>query len=145
MDSLSGNGILSAFPGLMKPISKAALCGCSVVFLGLASCGAVSKVGQNSVAFVQKSTASAGSKVSQWSQLASNAVSPAGIKVVEVREKDLKKQPTGQEQAVAFQSTRRRSWFFGGPVDFQEPMLPVDASAADGSLLPTVVLPEGSQ
>lgn len=129
----------------MKTLTKATSCLCGFGFLGLASCGAVGKAGQNSVAFVQKSTAAAGSKVSKWSEMASNAISPPGIKVVDVREKDLKKLPTGREQALAFESSRRRSWFFGGPVDFKEPTLPSDATEADGSLLPTVVLPGDSQ
>lgn len=68
----------------------------------------------------------------------SNSIRPAGVKVVEVREKDLKKLPTGQEQALAFETKRKRSWFFGGPVDFKEPTLPASAAAADGSLLPAM-------
>lgn len=119
---------------LMKLLTKAlALAGIPALF----SCGAMGKIGEKSANFVQKSTAAAGSKVAQISEMASNAVRPPGIKVVEVREKDLKKLPTGQEQAVAFESGRkRRSWFFGGPVDFKEPSLPTGSTEADGSLLP---------
>ncbi len=60
------------------------------------------------------------------------------VKVVEVREKDLKDMPTGEERALAFESKKRRSfWFFGGPVDFKEPALPSNPGGeVDGSLLP---------
>lgn len=60
------------------------------------------------------------------------------VPVVEVREKDLKEIPSGQEQALAFENKRKRSsfWFFGGPVDFKEPALPVTTGEMDGSLLP---------
>jgi hypothetical protein len=39
---------------------------------------------------------------------------------------------------VAFEKTRRnRFWdMFRGPVDFQEPALPIDAGGMDGDLLP---------
>jgi hypothetical protein len=58
--------------------------------------------------------------------------------VAEVREKDLKKMPTGEERALAFEETRRRSFWdiFRGPVNFDEPDLPEDGSLIDGSLLP---------
>ena len=60
-----------------------------------------------------------------------------GLKVVEVREKDLKDMPTGRERAIAYRNERKRGfWIFGGPVDFEEPELPEDDSGIDGSLLP---------
>jgi hypothetical protein len=60
-----------------------------------------------------------------------------GLKVVEVREKDLKDMPSGHERAVAFRKERSRGfWIFGGPVDFKEPSLPDVGSEMDGSLLP---------
>jgi hypothetical protein len=59
------------------------------------------------------------------------------VKVVEVREKDLRELPTGQEKALAYQRERKRGfWIFGGPVDFKEPDLPLPGSEVDGSLLP---------
>ena len=59
------------------------------------------------------------------------------VKVVEVREKDLKKLPSGHERALAFESGRKGGfWFFNGPVDFKEPTLPDPGSEMDGSLLP---------
>ncbi len=88
----------------------------------MVSCATVSKVSQNSTAFMQS---------------AIDKVRPAQIKVVEVREKDLKEQPTGQEQALAYEKTRKRGfWFFGGPVDFQETTLPEPGGDMDNSLLP---------
>lgn len=62
------------------------------------------------------------------------------VQVVEVREKDLKEMPTGDQQALAFDNKRKRSFwgFFSGPVDFKEPTLPAAGSELDGSLLPPV-------
>lgn len=105
-----------------------------VAALGLASCATVQKVSQSSRALVQKTT----TKVSQLSEMAVHTISPAGVKVVEVREKDLKPLPTGHEQALAFQSSSRKRgfWSLMGPVDFKEPTLPEAGGEIDGSLLP---------
>ena len=101
--------------------------------LCLISCGTISNVGKNSLAMIQKTSAAATSKVSELS----DKIHPAGVKVVEVREKDLKELPTGQERALAFENSRKRGfWFFGGPVDFVEPTLPEPGAEMDGSLLP---------
>lgn len=103
----------------------------------LMSCATVSKVGKGSLAFVQKTTTATTSKVSQLSTMAIDKIRPPGVHVVEVREADLEILPTGQEQALAYESTRKRGfWFFGGPVDFEEPSLPVAGGQMDGSLLP---------
>lgn len=105
--------------------------------LALASCATVGKVGQGSMAFVQKTTSAATGKVSRLSEMAANKINPPGVKVVEVREKDLKEMPTGHEKALAFENTRKRGfWFFNGPVDFAEPSLPLPGGETDGSLLP---------
>lgn len=106
--------------------------------LALSSCGSISKLGSNSVALVKNGTSAATSKVSELSTLAVNQINPPGVKVVEVREKDLKKLPTGKERALAYQNTRKRFWFFDGPVDFQEPTLPEVGGELDGSLLPPI-------
>lgn len=107
------------------------------VAFGLVSCATVSKVSKGSVAFVKKTTTATTTKVAQLSTMAVEKISPPSVKVVEVREKDLKKLPTGQERALAYQNTRKRSfWFFGGPVDFKEPSLPEPGGEMDGSLLP---------
>src|SRR6478609_2976369 len=93
-----------------------------IATLALASCATVSKIGEGSVSFVQKTV---------------NTINPRGVKVVEVREKDLKPRPTGKEQALAYENTRKRGfWSFLGPVDFKEPTLPADGGELDGSLLP---------
>lgn len=112
----------------MKTMSRAVLFSAILSGFGLVSCASVSKT-----------LASVPSKVSHLSEMAVNKISPAGVKVVEVREKDLKKLPTGQERALAFENThaRKRSfWFFNGPVDFKEPTLPSPGGEMDGSLLP---------
>ncbi len=99
----------------------------------LVSCAAVSKVGENSAELVKNAT----TQVSKFSVAAIDKIRPAQIKVVEVREKDLKEQPTGEEQALAFEKKRKRSfWFFDGPVDFKEPILPEAGGEMDGGLLP---------
>ena len=109
------------------------------------SCTTMSKVGKStaslgksSVNFVKNTASRTGSKVSELSELAVNTVRPNRLKIVDVREKDLKEMPTGQEQALAFENTRKKSmWsFFGGPVDFKEPVLPEAGGEMDGSLLP---------
>lgn len=82
---------------------------------------------------VQRTSKATTTKVAQLAEI----VHPPGVKVVEVREKDLKPLPSGHERALAFQNTRKRSfWFFGGPVDFKEPILPEAGGEMDGSLLP---------
>jgi hypothetical protein len=102
--------------------------------LGLVSCATVSKVGTGSMAFVK----STGKHVSTLSQLAINTIRPPRVKIVKVRENELKKLPTGQERALAFENTRKRGFFsfFSGPVDFKEPTLPAPGGEMDGSLLP---------
>jgi len=103
------------------------------------SCSSMSKFGASSVALVKNTTSATTSKVSELSAMALNKINPPGVKVVEVREKDLKKLLTGKERALAYQNTRKRSfWFFDGPVDFQEPTLPEPGGELDGSLLPPI-------
>jgi hypothetical protein len=103
----------------------------------LASCSTVKQVGQGSLAFVQKTGSATSTKVSKFSEMAINTIHPPGVKIVEVREKDLKKMQTGHEKALAFENTRKRGfWFFNGPVDFTEPTLPQPGGETDGSLLP---------
>lgn len=91
----------------------------------------------------QLKTATVGgfSKVSEVSKASVAKLMPARIPVVEVREKDLKPLPTGEQQALAFEKSRRnRFWnIFSGPVDFEEPTLPDNAGAMDGELLPPKV------
>jgi hypothetical protein len=114
----------------------------SSLFLAIAvNCALVS------CAAVKNTTASATEKLSSMAklpELPSLADTPiarllpaGGLKVVEVREKDLKDLPSGHERAIAYRNERKKGfWIFGGPVDFEEPVLPEDDSGIDGSLLP---------
>jgi hypothetical protein len=68
-------------------------------------------------------------------------IRPPRVQVVEVREKDLKELPSGQERALAFQDNKRQKkrgflGLFNGPVDFKEPMLPVQGGENFGGVLP---------
>jgi hypothetical protein len=120
----------------MKTASPAIIIlGIASIF-GVVSCGTISKVSSNSLAFVKDTSAATTRKVAQLSTMAVETVRPPSVKVVEVREKDLKVLPTGQERALAYENTRKRFWFFGGPVDFKEPTLPAQGGELDGSLLP---------
>ena len=96
--------------------------------LGLVSCSTMSKVGKGSVDLVKRTTTATTDKVSSLSETAMNKIRPAGVPVVEVREKDLKEMQSGHDRAIAFENTRKKNfWFFSGPVDFIEPELPQPA------------------
>jgi hypothetical protein len=102
----------------------------------LASCAAV----KNSAAAVSEKTKAMAANI-RLPDLADTPVArlmPAGgLKVVEPREEHMETMPTGHEKALAFRENKRRGfWFFGGPVDFEEPPLPEAGSDMDGSLLP---------
>jgi hypothetical protein len=103
---------------------------CVFAVLSLASCAQVNKL----------TTATTGgfAKATDATKNSFAKLMPSRIPVVEVREKDLKELKSGQEQAVAFEKSRRnRFWgIFSGPVDFQEPALPEDLGSVDGGLLP---------
>jgi hypothetical protein len=68
-------------------------------------------------------------------QFSINDLRPARVGVIEVREKDLKPLPTGEERALAYQ--RSQSRFFGF-FDFKEPDLPDEGLPMDGALLPSL-------
>jgi hypothetical protein len=113
----------------------------------LVSCASLRSAGRNSVAAVKKSTSATVTKISSVAKVPSLPKMPdfhiadlmpgSRVKVVEVREKDLKELPTGQELAKAHARERRSGfWIFGGPVDFKEPTLPEPGSELDGTLLP---------
>lgn len=65
-------------------------------------------------------------------------LTPSKVEIVEVREKDLKPLPTGEERALAYQRSNRRfpGWF--GPSNFVEPDLPPEGAAMEGGLLPSL-------
>lgn len=109
----------------------------------LASCAAVRDAGKSSVATVKNSTSATVSKISSISMPKlpdlplAHLLPGNGVKVVEVREKDLKELPTGKERALAYENERKSGfWIFGGPVDFKEPTLPEPGTELDGGLLP---------
>lgn len=109
----------------MKSMFRVIILSTAAASLGLVSCSTMSKVGKGSVDLVKKTTTATTSKVSSLSEMAVNKIRPAGVPVVEVREKDLKELPTGHDRAIAFENTRKKNfWFFNGPVDFIEPELP---------------------
>ena len=114
--------------------------GALVVVITLASCAAV----KNTAVAMKERTSGAASKLAANAKLPDLVETPlarlmpaGGLKVVEVREQDLEKLPSGHERALAYRNEKRRGfWIFGGPVDFQEPALPDVGSEMDGSLLP---------
>lgn len=109
----------------------------ALVPMALVSCASLGQAGANSMAAIKKTSSGAVSKISKISEDSLASIRPSRVKVVEVRENDLKKLPTGAERALAFEKSRKRSfWNFGGPVDFQEPLLPQAGAEMDGSLLP---------
>lgn len=120
----------------MKNASQAIVISLVVSTFGAVSCGTIHQASSSSLAFVKDTSAATTRKVAQLSTMAIETIRPPSVKVVEVREKDLKVLPTGQERALAYENTRKRFWFFGGPVDFKEPTLPVQGGEMDGSLLP---------
>lgn len=101
--------------------------------VGLWSCAATQRIGNETRSFVGATS----TKVSRLSEMTVERVRPAGVRIVEVREQDLKELPTGHERALAFERSRKSNfWIFNGPVDFNEPMLPEMGAELDGSLLP---------
>ena len=121
----------------MKTIPQLLRLSSIITAFGLVACASVTQIGQGSVAFLQKTTANSASKLTQFSAMAMDTIHPPEVKIVEVREKDLKKLPTGKEQALAYANTRNRGfWSFAGPIDFKEPALPKPGTEMDGSLLP---------
>jgi len=80
-------------------------------------------------------------KVSRLSQFSLKDLRPSQIRIVDVREQDLKDLPLGDERAIAYQSSAAkirasRSWISTGPVDFIEPELPDVGAEMDAGLLP---------
>jgi hypothetical protein len=97
-----------------------------------------------SCAAVKETTANTTAKLASYAKMPDLTNTPiarlmpaGGLKVVEAREKDLKDLPSGHERALAYRNERKRGfWIFGGPVDFEEPVLPESGTEMDGSLLP---------
>lgn len=98
--------------------------------LAVASCG----VADSTIQAANNVTA----KVSQFSI---HDLRPNRIKVVDVREKDLKEMPLGDERLVAYKieqekARANRNWLFAGSVKFKEPDLPSRVDDMSAGLLP---------
>jgi hypothetical protein len=109
-----------------------------VLICMMTSCASLRNTGKSSVAMIRHATSSTVSTISDFSDFSLDHLLPGPrVAVVAVREKDLKQLPSGRERALAYENEHRRGfWFFGGPVDFKEPILPEHGSELDGSLLP---------
>ena len=114
-------------------MSKALLISLMVVTpLALNSCG--------SVEFAKNSTAAVTSKAAQAARFQNFGLSdlfPAPVKIIHVRDEDLRDLPLGHERALAFSNQQK----FGSgperaPADFIQPDLPPPGEGMDGSLLP---------
>lgn len=133
----------------MKTCLRATTCLAIAAIFPLSSCATLRNAGRGSVALVKKSTSATVSKIAsvKMPKMPSmpkmpdlhlaNLLPGNRVKVVEVREKDLKELPMGSELAKTHARERKSGfWIFGGPVDFQEPTLPEPGAELDGSLLP---------
>ncbi len=83
------------------------------------------------------------SGVSNLAKVSMNTIRPQRVAVVEVREKDLKELPTGEERALAYQGAQRQKkrgflGLFNGPMDFKEPVLPVPGGENFEGVLPPI-------
>jgi hypothetical protein len=114
---------------------------CVLAAISLASCAQMNHLKTATVSGVSK-VGGGVAKLSEASKESFAKLMPGPrIPVVQVRADALRDQPTGQEQALAFERTRRKNggfWgnLFNGPVNFEEPDLPAESAAMDGDLLP---------
>lgn len=113
---------------------------CVIAAISLASCAQMNHLKTATVSGVSK----VGGGVAKLSTASKEGIAKLmpgpKIPVVQVRADALRQQPTGQEQALAFEKTRRKGFWgslFDGPVNFEEPDLPADSGVMDGDLLPT--------
>ena len=131
----------------MNPRATLIVLGSIAIGCLLPSCGSVPATGDGTGTAASNPKPSFGDKLTGWVKIPKFPKIPEismpdfmpgdRVKVVEVREKDLRELPTGREKALAYNQERKRGfWIFGGPVDFKEPDLPVPGSESDGSLLP---------
>ena len=133
----------------MKTPPRAIFCLAAAAVVSLSSCATMRNVGKGSVAMVKNTTSATASQITsiQMPKMPklpdmpdmhlANLLPGNRIKVVDVREEDLKEMPTGKERALAYENERKGGfWIFGGPVDFKEPTLPEPGAELDGTLLP---------
>jgi hypothetical protein len=81
------------------------------------------------------------SPLKRISQFSLNDLRPSRIRIVDVREHDLKPLPLGSERAIAHESMAARSrahsqWISHRPIDFVEPSLPATGVESGLGLLP---------
>jgi hypothetical protein len=108
-----------------------ALTGCLAIPLVVGSCGTMQTVKNSTAAMVAKMPSLP--KLPSFPKPGTFGDHP---KVVEVREKDLKKLPLGHERAMAFQNSGGIGWWPMGDVNFEPAALPEPGSDIDPSLLP---------
>ena len=117
----------------MKPIC------CVLAAISLASCAQVNHLKTATVSGMSKVGGGVAKLSAASKDSIANLMPGPKIPVVQVRADALRPQPTGQEQALAFERSRRKSFWgkiFNGPVNFEEPDLPADSGVMDGELLP---------
>jgi len=103
----------------------------------LSSCSTLTKVADKAVKAKEAVGETAGELTSDFEAPKFAGLFKRRAYVVDVREKDLKDMPLGEERALAYQRSRRSFWdIFRGPVNFEEPDLPDESDLISGSLLP---------
>lgn len=130
LDTLARRVILKPKPPDARAMkSLPILIAWSTAAFGLSSCGTMD--------LARKTGAATSETLDGLSKFSMTDLLPSRVKIVEVREKDLKKLPLGEERAIAYSTAKRRGlWFSDGPVDFKAPPLPEAGVEMDGSLLP---------
>jgi len=85
----------------------------------------------------QSSSTKALNRIFEFAVSSLDSIRPARVNIVKVREKDLRKLPSGQEHALAYQYERKLGfWIFNGSTNFQEPALPEIGCEMSIGLLP---------
>ena len=110
------------------------------MFVLLPSCATLRSAGNSSLSALRSTAGSAVSGVAALPDKISGIMPGRSIKIVEVREQDLKELKSGNELAKDHRRRLIDSFsLFRGPVDFKEPALPEPGAEADGSLLPPLL------
>ena len=127
----------SSFSKFLRPL---AILSASIF---VASCGSMDSVKtstSNGIGKVRGSFNKVGTDIgSGFNKVADLTMSPfkSDIPIVEARPDALKKLPSGEDKALAYQRNNR-FWNFLGPIDFKEPSLPDEPGSMDGGLLPPI-------
>lgn len=105
---------------------------CPLTLLCVSSCAPPAGIKK-----LQTQSTAALTRLSDMATSSVDTILPPRVKVVEVREKDMKELPTGKERALAYQNERKRGlWFFNGLTNFKEPTLPEMGADTSYGLLP---------